>query len=324
MTSAITVNGHIPVMMHEVVTSLNPRDGGIYVDGTFGRGGYSQAILEAAATQVFGIDRDPAAITFGAELSDKYDGRLTVLEGCFGDMTDLMAAAGVAKVDGVTLDLGVSSPQIDDPVRGFSFRFAGPLDMRMSGDGPTAADFVNQAPEEEIADVIYNYGEERYARKIARAIVAGRENNPILSTTQLVEIIHGIVRRSKDRIDSATRTFMALRIQVNDEFGELERGLVGAEKILAPGGRLAVVSFHSLEDRQVKSFLHEHSGAMGRGSRHLPDNPNTPPAPSFILVKRGAIKPGKDEAAQNPRARSARLRVAERNDAPAWPDIAGE
>ncbi len=172
--------------------------------------------------------------------------------------------------------------------------------------------------------MIYHYGEERYARKIARAIVAGRENNPILSTTQLVEIIHGIVRRSKDGIDSATRTFMALCIQVNDEFGELERGLVGAEKILAPFGRLAVVSFHSLEDRQVKSFLHEHSGAMGRGSRHLPDKSDAVPVPNFTLVKRGAIKPGKDEAAQNPRARSARLRVAERNDAPAWPDIVGE
>ncbi len=324
MTAAAPDTGHIPVMMQEVVAALKPRDGGIYVDGTFGRGGYSRAILEAAATQVFGIDRDPAAITFGAELSDKYDGRLTVLEGCFGDMASLMAEAGVAQVDGVTLDLGVSSPQIDDPIRGFSFRFDGPLDMRMGGDGPTAADFVNQAPEEEIADVIYHYGEERYARKIARAIVAARETDPILSTTQLVEIIHSIVRRSKDGIDPATRTFMALRIQVNDELGELERGLVGAEKILSPGGRLAVVSFHSLEDRKVKSFLHEHGGAIGRGSRHLPDNPDTAPVPSFTLVKRGAIKPGKDEAAENPRARSARLRVAERSDAPAWPDTLGE
>ena len=324
MTSSATDTGHIPVMMQEVVTALKPRDGGIYVDGTFGRGGYSQALLEAAATQVFGIDRDPAAITFGAELSNKYDGRLTVLEGCFGDMANLMAAAGVAEVDGGTLDLGVSSPQIDDPVRGFSFRFDGPLDMRMGGDGPTAADFVNQAPEEEIADVIYHYGEERYARKIARAIVAARLDDPILSTTQLVEIIHGIVRRSKDGIDPATRTFMALRIQVNDELGELERGLIGAEKILSPGGRLAVVSFHSLEDRKVKSFLHEHGGAIGRGSRHLPDNPDTAPVPSFNLVKRGAIKPGTDEATKNPRARSARLRVAERNDAPAWPDTIGE
>ncbi|MBT3990265.1 MAG: 16S rRNA (cytosine(1402)-N(4))-methyltransferase RsmH [Rhodospirillaceae bacterium] len=311
-------NDHIPVMANEVLTGLNLRDGGIYVDGTFGRGGYSQAILEAAATRVFGIDRDPAAITFGAELSDKYDGRLTVLEGCFGDMAELMAKAGIESVDGVTLDLGVSSPQIDDPVRGFSFRFDGPLDMRMSGDGPTAADFVNEAGEEEIADVIYHYGEERYSRRIARGIVEARAIDPILSTAQLVGIIHKNVRRSKDGIDPATRTFMALRIQVNDELGELERGLIGAEKILAPGGRLVVVSFHSLEDRRVKSFLHERSGATGRGSRHMPELPADAPIPSFKLIKRGAIKPSETEASENPRARSARLRVAERSDAPAW------
>ena len=310
---------HLPVMAKEVISGLNIRDGGIYVDGTFGRGGYTQAILEAAATRVFGIDRDPAAITFGAELSSKYDGRLTVLEGCFGDMASLMTKAGVSQIDGVTLDLGVSSPQIDDPVRGFSFRFDGPLDMRMGSVGPTAADFVNEAAEEEIADVIYHYGEERYSRHIARAIVEAREGDPILTTSQLVKIIHQNVRRSKDGINPATRTFMALRIQVNDELGELERGLVGAEEILSPGGRLAVVSFHSLEDRIVKSFLHEHSGATGRGSRHMPELPDAAPIPSFSLVKRGAIKPGKDETSTNSRARSARLRVAERSDAPAWP-----
>ncbi len=309
---------HIPVMAQEVISGLNLRDGGVYVDGTFGRGGYTQAILEAAATRVFGIDRDPAAITFGAELSKKYDGRLTVLEGCFGDMASLMAEAGVNHVDGVTLDLGVSSPQIDDPIRGFSFRFDGPLDMRMGGEGPTAADFVNEAPEEEIANVIYQYGEERYSRRIARGIVAAREVDPILTTSQLVKIVHDNVRRSKDGIDPATRTFMALRIQVNDELGELERGLIGAEQILAPGGRLAVVSFHSLEDRKVKSFLHERGGAMGRGSRHMPELPDAVSVPSFKLIKRGAIKPGEIEASQNPRARSARLRVAERSDAPAW------
>ncbi|MBT4941386.1 MAG: 16S rRNA (cytosine(1402)-N(4))-methyltransferase RsmH, partial [Rhodospirillaceae bacterium] len=209
-------------------------------------------------------------------------------------------------------------PQIDDPVRGFSFRFDGPLDMRMSGDGPTAADFVNEAGEEEIADVIYHYGEERYSRRIARGIVEARAIDPILSTAQLVGIIHKNVRRSKDGIDPATRTFMALRIQVNDELGELERGLIGAEKILAPGGRLVVVSFHSLEDRRVKSFLHERSGATGRGSRHMPELPADAPIPSFKLIKRGAIKPSETEASENPRARSARLRVAERSDAPAW------
>lgn len=309
---------HVPVMAQEVLSGLNLRDGGVYVDGTFGRGGYSKAILEAAATRVFGIDRDPAAITFGAELSRKYEGRLTVLKGNFGDMAALMASAGVSHVDGVTLDLGVSSPQIDDPLRGFSFRFDGPLDMRMGEEGPTAADFVNQAEEEDIANVIYQYGEERYSRRIARAIVVAREIDPILTTSQLVKIIHKNVRRSKDGINPATRTFMALRIQVNDELGELQRGLIGAEKILAPGGRLAVVSFHSLEDRKVKSFLHERSGATGRGSRHMPELPDAAPIPSFKLIKRGAIKPSEAEMSQNPRARSARLRVAERSDAPAW------
>jgi 16S rRNA (cytosine1402-N4)-methyltransferase len=309
---------HVPVMAQEVIRGLNLRDGGVYVDGTFGRGGYTKAILEAATTHVFGIDRDPAAITFGAELSKKYDGRLTVLEGCFGDMAELMIKAGVSQIDGVTLDLGVSSPQIDDPMRGFSFRFDGPLDMRMGGEGPTAADFVNEAAEEELADVIYHYGEERFSRSIARAIVEAREIDPILTTSQLVKIIHQNVRRSKDSINPATRTFMALRIQVNDELGELERGLVRAEEILAPGGRLAVVSFHSLEDRIVKSFLHERSGATGRGSRHMPELPDAALIPSFKLIKRGAIKPGEDETSVNPRARSARLRVAERTDAPAW------
>ena len=310
---------HVPVMAREVISSLNLHDGGVYVDGTFGRGGYSKLILEAATTRVFGIDRDPAAITFGAKLSEKYNGRLTILKGCFGDMARLMAKAGVSHIDGITLDLGVSSPQIDDPVRGFSFRFDGPLDMRMDNIGPTASDFINEAPEEEIADVIYHYGEERYSRRIARAIVEAREINPILSTSQLVKIVHSNVRRPKVGIDSATRTFMALRIQVNDELGELERGLVGAENILSPAGRLAVVSFHSLEDRIVKHFLHKHSGAIGRGSRHIPESPNTAVTPSFKLIKRGAIKPGIDETLVNHRSRSARLRVAERTNAPAWP-----
>jgi 16S rRNA (cytosine1402-N4)-methyltransferase len=310
---------HTPVMIREVINGLNLRDGGTYIDGTFGRGGYTKAILEAAATRVFGIDRDPSAITFGAKLSDKYDGRLTVLKGCFGDMASLMAKLGVGYVDGVTLDLGVSSPQIDDPERGFSFRFNGPLDMRMANTGLTAADFINKASEEEIADVIYRYGEDRYSRRIARGIVEARKTDPILSTFQLVKIIHSNVRRSKDKIDPATRTFMALRIVVNDELGELERGLKGAEKILAPGGRLAVVSFHSLEDRKVKSFLYKNSGVVVRGSRHVPENSSPILIPSFKLIKRGAVKPRVDEVATNRRSRSARLRIAERTDVAAWP-----
>jgi len=310
--------GHISVMTQEVLSGLKLRDGGTYIDGTFGQGGYTRAILDAATTRVFGIDRDPAAITFGTKLISKYDGRLTLLQGCFGDMVSIMADEGISRVDGVMLDLGVSSPQIDDPKRGFSFRYDGPLDMRMECEGPTAADFINHASEEEIADVIFQYGEERYSRRIARGIVGARKIKPILSTSQLVQVIHANVRRAKDGIDPATRTFMALRIQVNDELGELDRGLMGAEKILGPGGRLAVVAFHSLEDRKIKSFLHEHSGIAAKGSRHMPEiiDPNL--APSFSLTKRGAIKPGADEVLSNPRARSARLRVAERTDASAW------
>ena len=310
--------GHISVMTQEVLSGLKLRDGGTYIDGTFGQGGYTRAILDAATTRVFGIDRDPAAITFGTKLISKYDGRLTLLQGCFGDMVSIMADEGISRVDGVMLDLGVSSPQIDDPKRGFSFRYDGPLDMRMECEGPTAADFINHASEEEIADVIFQYGEERYSRRIARGIVGARKIKPILSTSQLVQVIHANVRRAKDGIDPATRTFMALRIQVNDELGELDRGLMGAEKILGPGGRLAVVAFHSLEDRKIKSFLHEHSGIAAKGSRHMPEIIDSNLAPSFSLTKRGAIKPGADEVSLNPRARSARLRVAERTDAPAW------
>ncbi|MDP6926078.1 MAG: 16S rRNA (cytosine(1402)-N(4))-methyltransferase RsmH [Rhodospirillales bacterium] len=314
----MTDSGHIPVMVNEVVAALQPRDGGVYVDGTFGRGGYSEAILAVAATRVFGIDRDPAAVTFGAELGDRYDGRLTVLQGRFGDMERLMSDAGVSHIDGVTLDLGVSSLQIDDPARGFSFRFDGPLDMRMGDEGQSAADLINQIPEEELADIIYHYGEERQSRRIARAIVEARKTEPILTTGQLAEVVRSIVRRSKDGIDPATRTFMALRIHVNDELDELDRGLAGAEQLLAPGGRLAVVSFHSLEDRRVKAFLRQRSGQKSHGSRHLPETPHQALSPSFKLTKRSAQKPNKEECRYNPRARSARLRAAERTQASAW------
>ena len=225
---------HVSVMTNEVVSGLNPRNGGIYVDGTFGQGGYSRAILDAAATRVFGIDRDPAAIDFGAELINEYPSRLTLIQGCFGDITKIMANEGISHVDGIMLDLGVSSPQIDNPDRGFSFRYDGPLDMRMENKGPTAADFINDATEEDIANVIYEYGDERHSRRIARRIVEARKLKPILSTSQLVNIIHSNVRRSRDGIHPATRTFMALRIQVNDELGELDRGLISAERILNP------------------------------------------------------------------------------------------
>ena len=309
---------HVSVMTNEVVSGLNPRNGGIYVDGTFGQGGYSRAILDAAATRVFGIDRDPAAIDFGAELINEYPSRLTLIQGCFGDITKIMANEGISHVDGIMLDLGVSSPQIDNPDRGFSFRYDGPLDMRMENKGPTAADFINGATEEDIANVIYEYGDERYSRRIARRIVEARKLKPILSTSQLVNIIHSNVRRSRDGIHPATRTFMALRIQVNDELGELNRGLISAERILKPGGRLAVVAFHSLEDKKIKSFLHERGGLAAKGSRHMPETNEVNMAPSLNLVKRGVIKPAVSEVLSNPRSRSAKLRVAERTDAPVW------
>ena len=314
---------HSPVMLAEVLTALEPRDGGVYVDATFGAGGYSRALLEAADCTVWGIDRDPLAQSIGADLGRAYAGRLTVLAGRFGDMKELLAAVGVSRVDGVALDLGVSSMQLDDPARGFSFRADGPLDMRMDADSrlghdmATAADVVNSLAEKELADLIYKYGEERASRRVARAIVELREKAPITRTEELADLIRGVVRKSKDGIDPATRTFQALRIFVNDELGELSRGLAGAEALLAPGGRLAVVSFHSLEDRAVKEFLRERSGAGPRPSRHMPDLPVTGHKPTFTLITRGTVKPGDAETRSNPRARSARLRWAVRTDAPA-------
>ncbi|OHC73253.1 MAG: 16S rRNA (cytosine(1402)-N(4))-methyltransferase [Rhodospirillales bacterium RIFCSPLOWO2_12_FULL_58_28] len=315
----MTASGHTPVMLREVMEALMPRDGGVYVDATFGAGGYSRAIVEAAECTVWGIDRDPEAAARGADQAKRYSGRLTVLCGRFGDMLLLLADRGVDKVDGVAFDLGVSSMQIDDAGRGFSFRNNGPLDMRMSKTGMSAADVVNSLEEKELADIIYKYGEERASRKIARAIVEVRGETPFTGAAQLADLVRRVVRRSKDGIDPATRTFQALRIYVNDELEELERGLCAAESLLAPGGRLAVVSFHSLEDRQVKNFLRRRSGAAPRGSRHHPSREGTPCGPGFRLLRRGAVKPSTAETAANPRARSARLRTAERTDAAARP-----
>ncbi|MBP2315281.1 16S rRNA (cytosine(1402)-N(4))-methyltransferase RsmH [Azospirillum soli] len=311
---------HVPVLLNEVVAALAPRDGGVYVDGTFGAGGYTRAILEAANCRVWGIDRDPQAIERGRQLAAAYPGRLEIVEGRFGDMGSLLAARGVESVDGVALDIGVSSPQIDEPERGFSFRFDGPLDMRMGRDGPTAADVVNTAEQDELADIIFHYGEERMARRVARAIVAARKDAPIERTRQLAEIVRSVVPKGKgDAIDPATRTFQALRIHVNDELGELRRGLAAAESLLKPGGRLAVVSFHSLEDREVKTFLKERSSPPPSPSRHAPTAPADARAPSFRLLSRKPIGPTEAEASSNPRARSARLRAAERTAAPTFP-----
>jgi 16S rRNA (cytosine1402-N4)-methyltransferase len=308
---------HVPVLCAEATAALLPRDNAIYVDGTFGAGGYTKTLLDAAACRVVAIDRDPAAIARAASLRHAFGARLTMIEGRFGELDRLAREAGFDAVDGVALDLGVSSPQIDDPQRGFSFRFDGPLDMRMAATGPTAADIVNGWDEKDLADTIYGLGEERHSRRVARAIVAARQTSPINRTFELARIVRSAVPRSKDGIDPATRTFQALRIATNDELGELAQGLVAAERILAPGGRLAVVSFHSLEDRAVKRFLKQRSGENDRGSRHLP-SAKTAAAASFRLVSRKGIRPSAAEIARNPRARSATLRVAERTQAPAW------
>ena len=313
-----TEYGHEPVMLAEVIAALQPRDGGTYIDGTFGAGGYTTAILDAADCRVWAIDRDPTAVQRAADLVRRYDGRLTVIEGRFGDMDALMAAHGVGPVDGVALDLGVSSMQIDDPDRGFSFRFDGPLDMRQEMAGPSAADLVNGAEEGVLADIIFKYGEERQARRIAHAIVYARAEGPIATTAQLAEIVRGAYRGAREsKIDPATRTFQAIRIEVNRELDELERGLAAAEIVLAPGGRLAVVSFHSLEDRIVKDFLRERSGRTPAASRHLPADPRASIPATFALPKGSAEKPTDAETRRNPRARSARLRVAERTAHPA-------
>ena len=310
--------GHSPVLLEEILTALAPRDGGIYVDGTLGGGGYTRKILEAADCTVWGIDRDPDAIARNADLAAQFTGRLHLLAGRFGDMDTLLRNNGVAAVDGIALDLGVSSPQIDTPERGFSFASDGPLDMRMERTGESAADVVNTADEADLARIVRELGEERHARRVARAIVKARGEAPIETTAQLANIVRAVVPKShKSHIDPATRTFQALRIHVNDELGELDRGLIAAEHLLAPGGRLAVVSFHSLEDRPGKLFLRARSGSEGRGSRHLPEQPDRR-APAWRLISRRAIRPGDAETSRNPRARSARMRVAERTADPAW------
>lgn len=308
---------HIPVLCEEVIAALAPRAGEVFVDGTFGAGGYARALLAAAPCQVFGLDRDPEAIAAGAALAAESGGRLVLIEGRFSQMDALLAARGVSRADGVALDLGVSSMQLDEAERGFSIQRDGPLDMRMEKRGPSAADLVNERSEAELADIIWRYGEERRARAVARAIVAARARKPIERTGELADIVARAVGRTPG-VHPATRTFQALRIAVNDELGELAGGLAAAERLLAPGGRLAVVSFHSLEDREVKRFLLARCGLEPSASRHLPPARRNRRAPSFRLLFRGARAPSAAEIARNPRARSARLRAAVRTDAPAW------
>ena len=309
--------GHEPVLLAEALAALAPHDGGLYVDGTFGRGGYSRALLAAARCRVLAIDRDPEALAAGAALAREAAGCLTLLAGRFGDMPALLGAAGIADVAGIALDLGTSSPQLETAERGFSFAKDGPLDMRMERAGPDAADLVNSLGEAALADLIFRFGEERFARRVARAIVAARGRARIATTAALAAVVRGAVPAEAGGIDPATRTFQALRIAVNDELGELERGLAAAERLLAAGGRLAIVSFHSLEDRRVKEFLRTRSEAAPRASRHLPAVAAA--APSFRLLTRKPVRPGAAELARNPRARSARLRAAERTAAPVFP-----
>ncbi|MGE0744356.1 MAG: 16S rRNA (cytosine(1402)-N(4))-methyltransferase RsmH [Rhodospirillales bacterium] len=312
--------GHTPVLLAEVLAALAPRDGAIYVDGTFGGGGYADALLSAARCRVYGIDRDPDAVAAGAALAARHRDRLVLIEGRFGDMDALLRDRGVDAVDGVTLDVGVSSMQLDTPERGFSFRHDGPLDMRMGRSGHTAADLVNTLDERDLAALIRDYGEEPGARRVARAIVRARAAAPIARTAALAAVVRDALpkpRPGEAAADPATRTFQALRIAVNDELGELDRGLAAAETLLGPGGRLAVVSFHSLEDRRVKRFLRDRSARRPRPSRHAPDAGAAGPAPTFAPLSQRAVRPSDAEVAANPRARSARLRAAERTAAPA-------
>lgn len=302
-------NPHVAVLRDEAVAHLHIQPNGIYIDATFGRGGYTSMMLAEQPQRVIAFDRDPEAIRAGQTLAQQHP-TLTLIHGRFGTMVAQLAALQIKLVDGIAFDLGVSSPQLDTADRGFSFRADGPLDMRMDpAISQSAADLVNHMEESALADLIFTFGDERCSRRIARAIVQKRTTQPLTRTLELADIVRRIVPRSKDGIDPATRTFQALRIAVNDELGELQAGLHAAEQLLKPGGRLAVVSFHALEDRMVKEFLRTRSG-RGGGTRHLPANDVAPAR--FIELTRKPIMPSAAEIAANPRARSARLRVAAR------------
>lgn len=306
---AVTKAPHIPVLLEEVVAALAITPGETHVDGTFGAGGYSAEMIEAGA-KVHGFDQDPDAIAAGQTMVAASDGKLELHHALYSDMAEVLVGIDI---DGIALDIGVSSMQIDQAERGFSFQKDGPLDMRMAQDGGTAADFLNEAEEEEIANVIYRYGEERRSRRIANAIVQAR---PLTRTSELAKLVRKTLgHKPGDKKDPATRTFQALRIYINRELGELEDGLVAAEKLLRPGGRLAVVTFHSLEDRIVKNFLRDRSGQKSSGSRHLPQSNEIRPAPTFHKPAK-AVRPAGAEQALNPRARSATLRTAVRTEAP--------
>ena len=305
---------HIPVLLDEVMEALAPIDGGIFIDGTFGAGGYTRALLERGAAQVIAIDRDPDALSAGAALVEESGGRLVLVGGVFAELDRIAETHAAGPVSGIVLDIGVSSMQLDQACRGFSIMRDGPLDMRMAQVGPSASDLVNRAAERGLADIIYHFGEDRAARRIARTIVAVRAGEPITRTGQLAEIVAGCLPRQRPgQIHPATRTFQALRIAVNDELGQLVQALEAAESVLAPGGRLVIVTFHSLEDRIVKRHFQVASGQERQGSRHGPARQDPPPR--YQRPAR-AVQAGEAEIALNPRARSARLRAAVRTDAP--------
>lgn len=309
MSAAADPAPHIPVLIRPLIDAVSPVSG-VWLDGTFGAGGYTRALLAAGADQVIAVDRDPLAFEMAADWAADYGDRIKMVEGTFSKLDEYGT-----DLDGVVLDLGVSSMQLDLAERGFSFMRDGPLDMRMSQSGPSAADLVNTATEAELADIIYLYGEERASRRIARAIVAAR---PLATTLELAKVVESCLPRQKPgQSHPATRSFQALRIAVNNEYGELAAGLMAAERALKPGGQLAVVTFHSVEDRMVKRFFQARSGNVANANRYAPATEQITPA--FRVEKRKAIGPDAQELAENPRSRSSKLRVAIRTDAPAAP-----
>jgi len=318
MSQAGAELGHVPVLLEETLAALEPRPGGLYLDATFGAGGYSRALV-ARGARVIAIDRDPSAIRAGAALAASSGGRLRLVEARFGELDAVARRLGEKAADGVVLDVGVSSMQLDEPARGFSLRFDAPLDMRMEARGRSAADILRDEDEATIADILYYFGEERAARRIARAIVADRTGAPFVATLQLASLIARVApARRGETTHPATRSFQALRIAVNDELGELVRGLSAAERILKPGGRLTAVTFHSLEDRIVKQFLMNRSSRGRALSRRLPGEP-AEDEPTFEVPRGQPVEPGEAEALANPRSRSAKLRFGRRTGAPARP-----
>jgi 16S rRNA (cytosine1402-N4)-methyltransferase len=310
--SPLAANSHVPVLLHEVMQYMQPQDGEIYIDGTFGAGGYSRALLEISKAKLYAIDQDPDVSELADKVALDYPNRFHFTLGNFSEMDELMKEQGVKEVDGVMLDFGVSSMQLETAERGFSFDLNARLDMRMSKEGKDAFDVVNGVEEEELANIIYQFGGEHKSRRVAKAIVRAREKQTITTTSELANIVRSVVGYHKGHIDPATRTFQALRIFVNDELTALSTALIAAERILKVGGKLVVVSFHSLEDAIVKDFFNDRTGKAKGVSRHFPVMQSNDQLPSFALLSKGVVKPSEQEVKQNPRSRSARLRAAKK------------